>query len=66
MSFAVQALSIEHLVKNHKTMDDKVYSVPYKIDRAIAELKLKSMNIKIDKLSDNQISYLGGWEEGTR
>ena len=66
MSFAVQALSIEHLVKNHKTMDDKVYSVPYKIDRAIAELKLKSMNIKIDKLSNNQISYLGGWEEGTR
>lgn len=65
MSFAVQAMSIEYLVNNHGMMDNRVYSVPHKIDRAIAELKLKSMNIKIDKLSDSQIEYLGGWEEGT-
>ncbi len=66
MSFAVQALSIEHLVENHGMMDDRVYSVPYKIDKIIAETKLKSMGVKIDKLTDDQISYLGGWEAGTQ
>ncbi|MDN5357144.1 MAG: adenosylhomocysteinase [Candidatus Methanomethylophilaceae archaeon] len=66
MSFAVQALSVEYLVKNHEMMDNRVYSVPYKIDRTIAEIKLKAMGIKIDKLTDDQISYLGGWEAGTR
>jgi adenosylhomocysteinase len=66
MSFAVQALSIEHLVQNHGMMDDRVYSVPYKIDKMIAETKLKSMGVKIDKLTDDQISYLGGWEAGTQ
>lgn len=66
MSFAVQALSIEYLVKNHGKMDNKVYSVPNKIDRSIAETKLKSMGIKTDKLTDGQITYLGGWEAGTQ
>ncbi|MEA4978250.1 MAG: adenosylhomocysteinase [Methanomassiliicoccaceae archaeon] len=66
MSFAVQALSIEYLVKNHEMMDNRVYTVPYKIDKTIAEIKLKAMGIKIDKLTDDQISYLGGWEAGTQ
>lgn len=66
MSFAVQALSIEYLVKNHEKMENKVYSVPHKIDKLIAETKLKSMGIKTDKLTDSQIHYLGGWETGTQ
>ena len=65
MSFANQALSSEYLVKNAKKLDKKVYRVPEEIDRRIAELKLKSMGIKIDKLTPRQKRYLSSWEEGT-
>ena len=65
MSFAVQALSLEYLVKNHKSMEPKVYTVPGDIDTKIAEHKLKAMGVKIDTLSDEQKSYIMGWEEGT-
>ena len=65
MSFAVQALTLEHLVKNHITMAPGVYSVPDSIDRTIAEHKLKAMGVTIDTLSDEQKLYISGWEEGT-
>ncbi len=65
MSFAVQALSLEYLVKNHQKMENKVYAVPNDIDVKIAEHKLDAMGIKIDKLSEAQIKYISGWEEGT-
>ncbi len=65
MSFAVQALSLEYLVKNHDKMESKVYTVPGEIDTKIAEHKLQAMGVKIDTLSDEQRSYITGWEEGT-
>jgi len=65
MSFANQALSVEYLVKNYNKLKKDVYPVPPEIDRKIAYLKLKSMNIKIDKLTDEQKKYLASWEEGT-
>ncbi len=65
MSFSNQALCCEYIVKNHKRIDRKVLSVPNKIDRKIAYLKLKSMGIKIDKLSKEQKKYLSSWEIGT-
>jgi adenosylhomocysteinase len=65
MSFANQALSAEHMVKNAKTLKVGVYKVPDKIDAMIAKLKLESMGIKIDKLTDEQKRYLSSWEEGT-
>lgn len=65
MSFANQALSVEYLAKNHKTLENRVYPVPKEIDRAIARLKLESMGIKIDTLSEEQERYLGSWEMGT-
>lgn len=65
MSFANQALCSEYLVKNAKKLDKKVYRVPEEIDRRIAELKLKSMGIRIDKLTPRQKRYLSSWEEGT-
>lgn len=65
MSFANQALCAEHMAKNHRKLDKKVYSVPEKIDREIARLKLKSMGIKIDILTPAQKRYLKSWEEGT-
>ena len=66
MSFAVQALSIEYLVKHRSEMENKVYTVPNEIDRMIAETKLAVMGIETDSLTDKQKKYLGGWEAGTQ
>ncbi len=65
MSFANQALAAEYVVKNHQKLERKVYVVPEKIDAQIAALKLKSMGIKIDKLTPEQKKYLSSWEMGT-
>ena len=65
MSFANQALSCEYLVKNHKSLEKKVYVVPEELDKRVAKLKLESMGIKIDKLTPEQEEYLASWSEGT-
>jgi len=65
MSFANQALSAEYMLKNYKTLEKKVYSVPEVIDHEIAKLKLAAMGVKIDILSEQQVSYLNSWQEGT-
>jgi adenosylhomocysteinase len=65
MSFANQALSAEYMAKNADKLEKKVYSVPTEIDNEIARLKLESMGITIDKLTDEQLHYLNSWEEGT-
>ena len=64
MSFANQALSVEHLTKRRK-MEPKVYSVPKEIDEFVASLKLKAMNVIIDELTKEQKKYIGSWEAGT-
>ena len=64
MSFANQALCIEHLTKEPK-LDANVYSVPEKIDKLVASLKLKAMKIEIDKLTKEQKKYLADWQAGT-
>jgi adenosylhomocysteinase len=65
MSFANQALSAEYIVKNYKNLEKKVYKVPDEIDREVAVLKLKSMGVEIDQLTQEQIAYLSSWEIGT-
>jgi adenosylhomocysteinase len=65
MSFANQALSVEYLVKGITTLERKVYAVPANIDREIAALKLRTMGIEIDELTEKQRKYLASWEEGT-
>jgi len=65
MSFANQALSLEYLVKEGKGLAKKVYPVPLNIDREIARLKLASMGVTIDQLTDEQKAYLSSWQEGT-
>jgi adenosylhomocysteinase len=65
MSFANQALSAEYMVKNGKSLENKVYPVPENIDAEIARLKLKAMGVRIDKLTEAQEKYLASWEEGT-
>ena len=64
MSFANQALCAESIAKTPK-MKPKVYTVPKEIDEGVAELKLKSMGINIDKLTPEQQKYLSTWEMGT-
>jgi len=64
MSFANQALSVEHLAK-HPRMKPKVYNVPKEIDELVASLKLKTIGVEIDTLTDEQKKYLSSWEEGT-
>ena len=65
MSFADQALSVDHMVKNHSKMEKTVYTVPVELDKRVARLKLESMGIKIDRLTPEQEEYLAGWSEGT-
>jgi len=65
MSFANQALSAKYIFENSKKLEKKVYAVPEEIDKKIAELKLKSMGITIDRLTPEQEEYLNSWEMGT-
>jgi adenosylhomocysteinase len=65
MSFANQALSVEHLLSHAKTMEKQVYVVPQKIDQEIAKLKLETMGVRIDRLTPEQEHYLASWQEGT-
>jgi adenosylhomocysteinase len=65
MSFANQALAAEYAIANAATLERKVYDVPDEIDREIARLKLETMGIDIDQLTDEQARYLASWDEGT-
>jgi adenosylhomocysteinase len=65
MSFANQALASGFLIKSKGALGKKVYGVPMEIDQEIAHLKLKSMGIRIDQLTEAQKKYLTSWEMGT-
>jgi adenosylhomocysteinase len=65
MSFANQALSLEYLLKHHGQLENQVYTIPDDIDQEIARLKLESMGVQIDSLTEEQARYLASWEEGT-
>ncbi|MBR6681983.1 MAG: adenosylhomocysteinase [Clostridia bacterium] len=58
MSFSLQAKCLEYLVLNEGKLAKKLYSVPLEIDQRVAELKLDSLGVKIDHLSNEQIEYL--------
>jgi adenosylhomocysteinase len=65
MSFSNQALAVKFLKENGKKLEKKVYTLPQEIDIKIASLKLKSMGIEIDQLTEEQRKYLEEWKEGT-
>jgi adenosylhomocysteinase len=65
MSFANQALSVEWVVKNHATLEDRVYPVPVEIDKEVARLKLRALDVDIDTLTPEQDAYLHSWQQGT-
>ncbi len=65
MSFANQALAAAFIVKEAANLEPRVYRVPIEIDHEIARMKLVSMDIEIDELTDEQVHYLNSWESGT-
>jgi adenosylhomocysteinase len=65
MSFANQALSAEYAIQHAAELERKVYPVPAEIDKEIARLKLGTMGVNIDQLTEEQARYLESWDEGT-
>jgi len=65
MSFANQALATEYAVQNAGSLEARVYPVPTEIDEEIARLKLATMGVEIDRLTEEQERYLASWDEGT-
>ncbi|MBC7115038.1 MAG: adenosylhomocysteinase [Archaeoglobi archaeon] len=65
MSFSNQALSVRFLVEKGEELDKRVYPVPHEIDERIARMKLETLGVEIDELSEEQIRYLSGWRDGT-
>jgi S-adenosylhomocysteine hydrolase len=63
LSFANQALAVEYLVKNKLPID--VYKLPDELDREVARLKLKTMGVEIEELTEEQRRYITSWELGT-
>ena len=63
MSFSIQALSLKYINENHENMENTVYNVPNELDHYVANIKLKSLGIEIDKLSDEQAKYIDSYLE---
>jgi adenosylhomocysteinase len=65
VDFAGEALCLEHLIKHGAELDPGVHGVPEEIDREVARLKLESLGVEIDSLTEDQRRYLHSWEQGT-
>lgn len=65
MSFAIQALAAEYMLKNRDTLENKVYVLPTEVDHQVASLKLAAMGVGFDTLTPEQEAYLNQWEHGT-
>ena len=65
MSFSDQSLSAEYMANEHHNLENQVYTVPREIDEEVGRLKLSSMGIEIDVLTDEQEKYLNSWDIGT-
>ncbi len=65
MSFSDQALAIRYIAENHDRLEKRVYRLPEELDRKVARLKLETMGVKIDELTEEQRRYLSDWRHGT-
>ena len=65
MSFSDQALAAKYIAENADKLENKVYRLPDELDRKVAKLKLESMGVEIDTLTEEQIKYLTDWRYGT-
>lgn len=61
MSFANQALAAEYLYRHQGELESKVFDVPAEIDEGVASVKLETLGVQIDKLTDEQIAYMNSW-----
>jgi adenosylhomocysteinase len=65
MSFSNQALAAEYLALNAKDLEPKIYTLPNEIDEEVARIKLEHLGGGLDRLTEDQVAYLAGWQEGT-
>lgn len=65
LSFALQAECLRYLVENHDRLEKKVYNVPQEIDRNVARLKLETLGVELEKLTEKQNIYIYSWQAGT-
>ncbi len=65
MSFSNQALAAEYLIKNQGELEPQIYTLPPEIDAEVASIKLAQMGGGLEKLTEEQVAYLSGWQEGT-
>ena len=65
MSFSNQALAAEFLVKNQDELESRIYTLPPEIDDEVATIKLQHLGGSLETLTDDQVAYLAGWQEGT-
>ncbi len=65
MSFANQALAVEHIIKQRASLKNQVYAVPRELDEQIAKAKLAAMGMKIDTMTKEQLEYSNSWKSGT-
>ena len=63
MSFSIQALSLKYINENHENMENTVYNVPKELDNYVAGIKLKSLGITIDELTEEQAKYIDSYLE---
>jgi adenosylhomocysteinase len=65
MSFSNQAMAAEYLALNVKDLEPKIYTLPTEIDDEVARIKLEHLGGGLDTLTEDQVAYLAGWQEGT-
>ncbi len=65
MSFSDQALAVRYIAENWEKLEKRVYKLPEELDRKVARLKLETLGIKIDRLTEEQVKYLNDWRSGT-
>lgn len=63
MTFALQAMGLKYINEHYKEIGGKVINVPYEIDEKVARMKLESLGISLDVLSEAQKQYLASWKE---
>ncbi len=65
MSFSNQALAVEFLIENDGSLEPRIYTLPSEIDDEVATIKLRHLGGDLETLTDDQVAYLSGWQEGT-
>ena len=65
MSFSNQAMAAEYLIENQENLEPRIYTLPKEIDDEVAAIKLRQLGGGLETLTDEQVAYLSGWQEGT-